>query len=324
MTRIDAHIHFPGDTPESIALLDHFDLKLLNICYSQDAHGAWRDQAEIYRSLAETYPHRYAWCTTFDLPRFDDPDYVKSVIAGLESDFAAGAVACKVWKNMGMGVRTPSGASFMVDDPLLDPIYSFVADSRKTLLMHIADPRSCWEPLRESCPHSGYYRSHPEWYMYGREDVPSHAELVDSRDAVIANHPNLRIVGAHLGSLEHDLNELALRFDRYPNFAADISARLPDLARHETVQVREFCVRYQDRILFGTDHGTRDRFSRMPAEESIRELRELADRLNEHFEFFASAEKLSVNGHCTQGMALPTDVVERILRTNAQTWYPGL
>ena len=160
--------------------------------------------------------------------------------------------------------------------------------------------------------------------MFGRKNVPSHAELMDSRDTVIARHTNLRIVGAHLGSHEHDLKELALRLDRFPNFAVDISARLPDLARHDTAEVREFCVRYQDRILFGTDHGARDRFSRMPAEESRRELRDLADRLNEHFQFFASAEKLSVGGYCTQGLALPPDVVERILRTNAQTWYPGI
>lgn len=324
MKRVDAHIHFPGDTAESIALLDHLDLKLLNICFAQDSNGQWREQAETYRALADSYPHRYAWCTSFDLPRFDDPNYVKSAIEGLRRDFAAGAVACKVWKNFGMQVRKPSGDPLLVDDPLLEPIFDFVADCDKTLLMHIADPKSCWEPMRDSCPHSGYYRAHPEWYMYGRGDAPSHETLIKSRDAVVARHPNLRIVGAHLASLEHDLAEVARRLDQFPNLAVDTSARLGDLARHNTGTVREFCIRYQDRILFGTDQGFEGRFSAMTKEERCRELREATDRFREHFDFFASGEELSVGGYHTQGVALPPDVADRILCENARAWYPGI
>lgn len=33
----------------------------------------------------------------------------------------------------------------------------------------------------------------------------------------------------HIGSLEYDVSEVAKRFERYPNFAVDVSARLGDL-----------------------------------------------------------------------------------------------
>src|SRR5580700_5615369 len=95
--RIDAHMHYQGDTPRSRELLEQLDLKMMNICVAEGAHGEWRHQADIYRRLAHDYPKRFAWCTSFDLPRFDDPSYVAAVIEGLERDFLDGAVACKAW-----------------------------------------------------------------------------------------------------------------------------------------------------------------------------------------------------------------------------------
>ena len=324
MTRIDAHIHFPGDTAECVELLDRLDLKVLNICFAQDAKGEWRDQAEVYGALARNRPDRFAWCTSFDLPRFEDPNYVNQAIKGLEQDFAEGAVACKVWKNIGMEVRAPSGDPFLVDDPLLEPIFDHVAAQGKTLLMHIADPVICWRPLCDSNPHSGYFRANPEWYMYGREDVPSHEQLIESRDAVIARHPDLRVVGAHLGSLEHDLEGIARRFEQFPNYAVDMSARLGDLARHDRAAVRDLCIRYPDRILFGTDHGVWERMSAKPVEKRCQILCELEKRFREHFAFFGSSDELEIQGCRTQGLDLPADVCEAILADNARAWYPGL
>ena len=70
MTTIDAHIHYGDDDPTLLALLEELDLKLLNICVVEDSEGAWREQAERYSRLAQQWPERFAWCTSFDLPRF--------------------------------------------------------------------------------------------------------------------------------------------------------------------------------------------------------------------------------------------------------------
>jgi len=55
----------------------------------------------MYRRLAQEHPDRYVWCTSFDLPRFDDPRYLEKVLEDLDRDFDAGAIACKVWKISG-------------------------------------------------------------------------------------------------------------------------------------------------------------------------------------------------------------------------------
>src|SRR5690349_6006244 len=107
MKRIDAHIHFRGDEPKSLALLERLNIKLLNICWIDEPGRAWRTKAEAYKQLAQAHPDRYAWCTSFDLPRFDDSKYADDVISELDRDFESGAVACKVWKNIGMEVRKP-------------------------------------------------------------------------------------------------------------------------------------------------------------------------------------------------------------------------
>jgi hypothetical protein len=148
MPIIEAHKHYGDSHPALAALLAEFDIKLLNISLGLDQNGDWREpQVQDYKTLAQEMPERYAWCTSFDLPRFDDADYVSAVIEGLFRDFEAGAVACKIWKNIGMEVKRPDGTFFMVDDPLFDPIFAYLAESGRPLLTHIAEPLECWQPL---------------------------------------------------------------------------------------------------------------------------------------------------------------------------------
>jgi predicted TIM-barrel fold metal-dependent hydrolase len=326
MAIIDAHIHYGDDHPDLLALLDEFDLTLFNICVAHE-QGEWRDwpnQAERYRLLTDRYPQRFGWCTTFDLPRFDDPEYVDKVIEGLDHDFAAGAVACKVWKNIGMEVKTPAGDFFMVDDPLFDPIFDHIAARGRTLLTHIAEPLACWQPLHEDNPHYGYYSRNPEWHMYNKPEFPSHARLMDARDHMIEKHPDLRIVGAHFGSLEYNVDEVAARLDRFPNFAVDISARLLDVALQDSDKVRQFFISYADRILFGTDVVMRTPPSQMDDETRAQAIQSLRETYQTHFAYFERGDEMTIRGRSTRGIALPADVLEKFYRTNAERWYPGL
>ena len=53
--------------------------------------------------------------------------------------------------------------------------------------------------------------------------------------------------------MEVDVDQIAERFDRYPNFAVDTAARIPYLMRQSPEKVRAFLIKYQDRVLYGTD-----------------------------------------------------------------------
>jgi len=321
---IDAHIHYGDNAPELLTLLDNFSLKLLNICVAHDNHGAWREQAETYARLTHDNPKHFAWCTSFDLPRFDDANYIDSAIASMDADFANGAIACKIWKNIGMEVRKPDGAFLMPDDPLLDPMYEHLLANGWPLLTHIAEPLECWLPLKEGSPHYGYYSRNPQWHMYNKTEFPSHEGLMIARDNVLAKHPKLQMIGAHLGSLEYDVAEVAARLDRYPNFAVDISARLSDLAIQESAKVREFFIRYQDRILFGTDVVMRQAPSTLAGAERENLFHALRQTYEMHIAYLQGSGAVQVRGYNTEALALPSPVLDKIYFSNALNYYPNL
>jgi predicted TIM-barrel fold metal-dependent hydrolase len=323
MMRIDAHVHYNGDHQACLALLERLELKLLNISVAHGPEDPWREGAEAFRALAEAHPERYAWCTTFDQPDGAD-DWVERTIAGLETDFSRGAIACKVWKNIGMSARKASGEFLMVDDPIFDPVYAYLARSGRTVIMHIGEPLACWQPLDENDPHYGYYSAHPEWHMYGRAGYPSHRELIDARDHVMEKHPQLCVVGAHLGSLEYDVKEIAVRLDRYPNFAVDTSARTKDLAYQDREAVRAFFLAYADRILFGTDAVIRESHQAMSQDVREAALERMMARYLREFAYYDSDGEMDVAGRTVRGLGLPAEVLAQLYHRNAVRWVPGV
>ena len=323
--RIDAHIHYADDDPAFLDLLAKRELKLHNICVVHAEFDNWRSQADLYRGMADRFSHRFAWCTSFDLPDFADPSsWADRTIARLEADFTAGAVACKVWKNVGMDIRKPDGSFLMVDDRVFDPVFEYLAAADKTLLMHIAEPLACWQPLAPDTPHYGYYSRNPQWHMVNRPEYPSHGDLITARDHAVAKHPPLRMVGAHLGSLEHDVDEVAARLDQYPNFAVDISARLADLAVQPSPKVRDFFVRYADRILFGTDVVMRQRPSAMSPADRAAAIDALDQTYAMHDAYFEQTGDVTVRGFATTGLGLPASILDLFYVDNATRWYPGI
>jgi predicted TIM-barrel fold metal-dependent hydrolase len=324
MPKIDAHIHLYGDHPDTVALLAELDLKALNICV---AVGDWRSTVfPGFRDLAHARPERYAWSTSFDLPDFSAGirEYPGAVVAQLEKDFAAGAVAVKVWKHIGMELRRPDGRMVLIDDELFQPIFDYLSRKGFPVIMHIGEPLACWQPVVDGRPHASYYRAHPEWHMYGRRDVPSHGELMAARDRVLARHPKLRAVGAHLAGLEHDVEEVAARLERFPNLAVDVSARLPDLLAQSSELVRDFCLTYGDRILFGTDLVSKTPHSEMSDEERETVHRSMRRAYDAYFSYFETENPVVYGGQSGRGLGLPPTTLEKLYFTNARAWYPRI
>jgi predicted TIM-barrel fold metal-dependent hydrolase len=324
VNRIDAHIHWNADHPDCRELLDQTGVRLVNVSVAVDATGAWRGRSRAWPELASADPSRFAWITSFDLPGLGDPDYADRVIESLRRDLEAGAIACKVWKNIGMEVRRPNGDWLMIDDPLFQPILDFLSSEGVPLLAHIGEPLDAWRPLDEGSAHFGYYSRNPQWHWHGRTDVPSHADIIAARDRMVARNPRLRVIGAHLGSLEYSVAELARRFDELPNFAADTSARTGDLARQDPATVAGFLRRYSDRVLWGTDMVYRSSFAAMSEEERRTTLAGIRERYTMEAAYYESDGAVNVRGFQTTGLALEPRALERIYHANALEWYSRL
>ena len=230
--KIDVHSHIFDDVPELAEMLDRTHMRIVNVCVrGTDPERLKRMEAMAEQQQARYGKARFPFASTFDLTRRDDPDYADQVERWLGASFDKGALMVKIWKEVGMEIKDRQGRFVLADDALFDPLYAFLTERGKPLLAHLAEPREAWLPLDPQSVHYGYYSKNPEWHLYGRAGFPSHDELIASRDRLLERHPRLTVIGAHLGSLEHDIDEIARRFDRYPNFHVDCSARTADLTR---------------------------------------------------------------------------------------------
>jgi predicted TIM-barrel fold metal-dependent hydrolase len=201
----------------------------------------------------------------------------------------------------------------------LQPIYQDIAAHNKTLISHLAEPDAAWGSQDPKTPYSGYYRSNPQWDMSKKPEAPSKAAVLDARDRLLANNPQLRVVGAHLGSMEASLDQIADRLQRYPNFAVDVAARMQSLIAGDRDQVRAFIVKYQDRILYGTDLGS------YPGRvDQAAAARQWESRYAQDWRYFATDEKFESAGHAVEGLALPRAVLKKIYHDNAVRWIPGI
>ena len=317
---IDAHTHVFENDPAFPLMLRRLRLHLLDICVYTDQEPAFSHlQAEVDSAsdVTRSARGRVSWCTTFDPFKFRSPNFAADTIRQLDRDFRNGAIAVKIWKNIGMELKTPDGNFVMPDDPVFAPIYRAIAAQNKTLIAHVAEPNSCWQPLNTESPDYDYYKAHPEWYMYDKPDHPSKARILEARDHLLAQNPELRVVGAHLGSMEVDLDELGQRFDRYPNFAVDTAARVVYLALQPRDKVRSLLIKFQDRILYGTDLGYR------PKGDSD-SLQDWESTYLRDWQFFSTNNTVEFQGRKVQGLQLPDVVLRKLYHDNAVRWIPTI
>ncbi len=143
-------------------------------------------------------------------------------------------------------------------------------------------------------------------------------DILQARDRVISRYPKLRVVGCHLGSNEEDLNALAKRLDRLANFAVDLAARIRYFAAGDRDKAREFLIRYQDRITYGTDFTLPTGGGDQGASSS------LTAQHDRDWQYLASAGTVSYNRREVKGLGLPPEVLRKIFRENALRWFPGI
>jgi predicted TIM-barrel fold metal-dependent hydrolase len=227
----------------------------------------------------------------------------------------------KIWKEVGLELKRPDGAFLLPDDPILDPVYAHLAARRKPLLAHLAEPREAWLPLDPKSVHYGYYSRNPQWHLYGKPEYPSHARLMDARDHILAKHPNLVVIGAHLGSLEYDVDEVAKRLDEYPNFHVEVSARTRDLTRQQSSKVRAFFLKYQDRVLYGVDRSWRPyRTPDVTPTDADRAkfAADLEAQYRRDWAYYAGTGPTDYGGDTVEALALPQAVLEKFYWKNAE------
>ena len=153
--------------------------------------------------------------------------------------------------------KNPDGTYIQADDPRLDPIWEMAAKYDRPVMIHLSDSIGRFYPISpknerfEAGPVAKPGDTEGNYYKNG---YPTHDVIERARENMHRKHPKTRFINAHLAMLYYDPAKVAALLDTYPNADVEIGATVQDLGRAPRLW-REFIIKYQDRVLFGTDGG---------------------------------------------------------------------
>ena len=306
---IDIHNHLGGGkstlTPERVArYLAEMDAAGVRTVVNLD--GGWdQNLKDTIAALDQTHPGRFATFALVNFNGIDDVDWSTREAQRLEESFKNGARGLKIDKRLGLIWRYQSGKLMPVDDPKLDPIWEMCAKHRRPVVIHVSDPAAFFTPLDRFNERWHELNQHPNWLFFG-EKFPKREDILQQLHNVIEKHPQTTFVNTHFGNNAEDLAAVGRELDRYPNMLVDFDARISELGR-QPYTARKFFIKYQDRILFGTDTT--------PRRDAFRIYYRFLETDDEYFDCSASHHRQGF--WMIYGIFLPDEVLEKIYYKNA-------
>jgi hypothetical protein len=313
--KIDAHFHYLTPDPQYMHFASSLNVKILNPNW--DGEYSIDEQLKISVTIKNLFPNDFAYFGTFSVDSFGKPDFAPVTIERIKYCLESGASGIKMWKNIGMVLKDSADKYIMIDDPAFTSVFVYLERNRIPVMGHFGEPKDCWLPENEMIDQGAvsYFKDHPQYYMYLHPEAPSYDSQINARDSILKRYPQIDFIGAHLASLEWNLDELATRLDRFPELKVDIAARMGPILYHSAInrdKVRDFMIKYQDRILYGTDFEVHDEPGLDP--EKVKDnLRK--GWLNQWI-YFATDSVLKV-----KGLKLPGDVIDKIYFKNAAKYF---
>ena len=243
----------------------------------------------------------------------NQPDFVRTSVEQLVVAKRKGALGLKLFKTFGLGVKDREGNLIKIDDPQFDPIWEKCGQLKLPVIMHVADPVAFFQPVDANNERWEELSRHPDWSFHGPE-FPSREDLLFARNRIVSRHPETTFIGAHVANNSEDLSVVAGWLDKYPNLMVEIASRINELGR-QPYTARKFFLKYQDRIMFGTDGPF--------PEQRLRYYWRFLETFDEYFPY-SEKSPLPQGMWRIYGIGLPDDVLKKIYSENALRVIPGL
>ncbi len=301
---IDIHNHV-GKLENTAAYLAEMDKAGVWKCVSLDARSKGDFFKQHLQASQAVSKDRFLLFFRPDFSRIDEVNFGLNEAKRLEEAVKMGCRGLKIAKDLGLTDKDSTGKLITVDDPRIDPIWAKCGELGIPVEIHVTDPKAFFTPVDRFNERYDELGMNPEWSFYG-DQYPEKEEILAARNRVIARHPDTIFIGAHFGNLPEELETVAGWLDSWPNFYVDIDARISELGR-QPYSARRFFIKYQDRILFGTDTPCR------------------ADAYRLYFRFLETDDEYidPTSAHKLQGrwmiygLYLPDEVLEKIYNKNA-------
>ena len=175
------------------------------------------------------------------------------------------------------------------------------------VLIHVGDPVAFFDPIDE----------HNERWEELRRILTGRSQVRHSRrscrfstgfKSLVRRHPGTLFIGAHVGCYAENLAWVDQMLTECPNFFVDIAARIGELGR-QPYSAREFLIRHQERILFGSDMG--------PDLEAYRLAYRFLETDDEYFNYSVGDVPVQGRWH-VHGLYLPDETLKKIYSENAR------
>jgi predicted TIM-barrel fold metal-dependent hydrolase len=288
-----------------------------------DATGVWKivdldgglgsdftkrmDFTEAIEKYKKKYPDRFIIFAQIWFSPGAGHDRILSgkVVDDLDKAVKIGAQGLKIWKNLGMRSRDSLGNLIAVNDPRLDPLWSKAGELGIPVLIHVVDPDTAFQPLDRFNEAFEFLQGAESWNFFGLDPSLKRTVLLQFED-VLNKHPNTIFIGAHLLMDAEHLDYVSELLDKYPNLYVDMGFAVHHLGR-QPYTARKFFIKYQDRILFGTDAN--------PTEEDYRAHFRFLETDDEYFD--PPFAYMHLNRWKIYGLKLPDEVLEKVYNKNA-------
>lgn len=307
---IDCHVHFgefrqaqPSLTQESLEELGGFMVEVIEKGRISQMYITGREMG-LY--LKAKYPGLFyaggfvPWSGRTDaLANVHWPSYISSLIeAGYEGIGEMGS------KPAPRDVHTP------LDSDYYEAFWDACESAGYPVLCHVADPEEFWSE-----------KLAPAWakqrgWIYYLGDYLTKEELYSEMENVLDAHPRLRIVVAHFCFMSADIERAEDFLNRHENANFDLTLGIElmyNISRRRDYW-RDFFIKYQDRIFFGTDIAPWQTL-----DEAVARIWLIRNFLESGEEFFTPSTAdilLTRYGEPYIGLRLPRGVLRKIYAEN--------
>ncbi len=324
---VDVHSHFyvrlrhdPDQLREVVKLMDRNNIA---VSVSLDGRLGGRLEEHIHY-LWTDFKDRFVIFANIDWMGAGQPDapatwachqsdFARSTILQLEQAKTMGISGVKVFKSFGLMVRNPDGSLIAIDDPRFDPIWDACGKLGLPVIIHTADPSAFFDPITPQNERYEELARHPDWH-FPADRFPSRDELHAARNRMFAKHRETTFIAAHLGNDGEDLQETEQLLADHPNVVVEFASRISELGR-QPYSSREFILKHQDRVLFGTDGPW--------PEQRYRYYWRFLETQDEYFPY--SEKPFPPQGFWRiYGIHLPDSVLKKVYQQNAARIVPGV
>lgn len=205
------------------------------------------------------------------------------------------------------------------DSPAYTPYWEKLEETGLPLIFHVNDPEEFWNA--EKVPD---WASQQGWFYGDGTYINNEAQYSEVLN-VLQRHPGLKVIFAHFFFLSAQLDRLAGYLDRFPGMHIDLTPGIEmyhNFARSPE-KTRDFFLRYQDRILYGTDIGAKALLSPPGGMIEPDESRVRVDLVRSFLEKEGAFQLDTAPGYLFgkfggsfQGIHLPDAVLEKIYHQN--------